>query len=869
MWKSHVIEPSKQPPTAPLPPKWGIFTSILVYVIIVLLGVLLAVVIRSQTEISLEQARSNYRFKSHDEAKQNAEKTNDLFQQMYQGIRTVARLPGVRLVDRYAKNFSADSRITVQEIYNNLYANVAVSELYIVPVDLEPDEIDPNTGKLQETIATFDEFIVGKNADQGVEVQEVEEVEEVEIYEYRLMKKQLAWMREHFPDESYVKGLEFPAISGPTVITCDNSRYSPSAPIDRDRSGLVYSVPFYGNDGTLKGCISAVVLIPVMREALPSDEFVLRHKKYGVLFEPMPLGHWSNSRQYVDAVEPDPSLIYSEVLPLSVVEGIGQWQIWVGFNDDRFWNRLDVRVALKIGLVGYLITALATIGMLIIAWLTIRHHRTIQTFVDRLEQQVSERTGELNRTYENLQQSNEKLQYEVDQRRQREDQLRHDTLHDALTGLPNRALLLERLDDNIKRSKRYPDHRFAVFFLDVNNFKLVNDSLGHRAGDKLLIKIGSRLRSCFRQLDTTTHVSNETIARFGGDEFVILLDGLRAFEDLPAIADRICETFLKPIDVGGRDVVASMSLGIATSENGYNDPHDILRDADTALYKAKECDTRKIVEFSGEMRQLAVNRLNVENDLRHAIERRQLRLQYQPIVSLTEGGIVGFEALVRWDHPERGVISPDEFIPIAEQAGLIVPIGDWVLQEACSQMQAWRQRGHSELFVNANISVKQIWQPGLVERLDRILEISGLPPRYLNLEITETLLMETTEEALEILRQIRQRNVGLHMDDFGTGYSSLSYLDIIPFNAIKIDRTFINALSLDRKRASTVLAIQMMAQTRSMTVIAEGIETVEQLAQIQSLDCDLGQGYYFSIPLDASAALPLLEADEHWHKSAS
>lgn len=422
-----------------------------------------------------------------------------------------------------------------------------------------------------------------------------------------------------------------------------------------------------------------------------------------------------------------------------------------------------------------------------------------------LARKIESKTAELECAYEELQRSSDRLQAEVRQRRQHEDQLRHDALHDALTGLPNRALLLDRLDRNIERSKRDPDHRFAVLFLDADNFKVVNDSLGHRAGDELLIKIGRRLESCFRSLDTTARVVDETVARFGGDEFVILLDGLREYEDVPGIADRILETFRDPFRVDGRDIVVTLSVGIATSQSNYDDPHDLLRDADTALYKAKSSDSCRIIHFSSEMRQHAINRLNVENDLRRVIDRRQLRLQYQPIVSLSTGSIVGFEALLRWDHPERGVISPAEFIPIAEETGLIIPIGDWVLEEASLQLQTWREQldGRDGLTMSVNISAKQLWQSELIERLDSLIKRRSLPPECLVLEITESLLLETTADAMELLHQIKARGFGLHMDDFGTGYSSLSYLDSLPFDGIKIDRSFINSPDFNRKRAST------------------------------------------------------------------
>ncbi len=436
------------------------------YVLIILLGALMTYGVRYQRSLALDQARINYQLDSYDESLQSADEVNHIFHAMYQGLRTIARLPGVRTIDRYALDLSADSRTTIQEIYNNLYEDVAVSELYIVPVDLDPDQIDPNTGEAQEPITTFDEFIVGKHADlapsSGVET---EEIEEIEIYEYRLMKRQLAWFGERYPDESYIGGLEFPAISGPTVITCDNTRYAPSNPIERDRSGLVYSVPFYAADGSLKGCISAVVLIPVMREVLPSDEFVIRHAEHGVLFEPSAAGRWLESREFVDAVEPDPSLIYSDVIPLEAVEGVGEWKLWAGFDNARFWNRLDVRAALRSETVGYLMSAVITASMLAIAWMATRHNRTMRSFVQQLEQRVSDRTIE-------LEQQTLRLRAQISERLRSEMLIsdQNGVLERLATNQPIEAVLLAL----VKSIERYQSQLLcSIMLVDDDGTRLV------------------------------------------------------------------------------------------------------------------------------------------------------------------------------------------------------------------------------------------------------------------------------------------------------------------------------------------------------------------------------------------------------------
>ena len=485
-----------------------------------------------------------------------------------------------------------------------------------------------------------------------------------------------------------------------------------------------------------------------------------------------------------------------------------------------------------------------------------------QQALDELEQRVQERTAALHET-------NESLQHQIDERRKAEQRLRHDALHDILTGLPNRALLLDRIEQCIKRSKRDSDYLFAVLFLDVDEFKVINDSLGHRAGDALLVELAHRLMQSVRTVDTAARRSINTTARVGGDEFVVLLDEIRHPDDACAVATRIHQAMGASFELAGHELVVTTSIGIATNQTPYDQPDELLRDADTALYQAKEHGKDRQEVFNQQMRARAIARLEIEADLRKAIERSQFHLVYQPIICLSTGRITSLEALIRWDHPAKGLVPSETFIPIAEQTGLIIPIGEWVLRTACRQASAWcDQFTREQLSVTVNLSSMQFSRNDLVSQVDAALSESGLDPTLLKLEITESVVMENAEEHTAVLKELRTRHLDLSMDDFGTGYSSLSYIHNLPIASIKLDRSFVNNMTADGEHAATINAVVTLAHNRGMQVIAEGVETIEQLAQLQALECDFGQGYYFSKPLAADRAAALIAAGGHWLKSA-
>jgi diguanylate cyclase (GGDEF)-like protein/PAS domain S-box-containing protein len=434
----------------------------------------------------------------------------------------------------------------------------------------------------------------------------------------------------------------------------------------------------------------------------------------------------------------------------------------------------------------------------------------------------------------------------ITDRKAAEERLLHDAFHDALTGLPNRALMIDHLKLAIARNKRKSDLTFAVLFLDLDRFKVVNDSLGHMIGDQLLIGIARRLEGCVRPGDT--------VARVGGDEFTILLEDLTDVREAVSVAERIQEDLKLPFNLSGRDVFTTVSVGIAPGSVSYNHPDEILRDADTAMYRSKSLGKARHEMFDEEMQARTVNLLQMENDLRRAFERNEFFVNYQPIIALDDFRLCGFEALVRWQHPDRGLISPAEFIPIAEEGGQILQIGEWVLREACYQLQRWQEKYPSDkpLYMTVNLSAKQFAQPDLVDRVRDILSETKINPAFLKLEITESVVMDDFETAAAMLSQLRALGVRLSIDDFGTGYSSLTYLHRFPIDTLKIDRSFITRL--DKENVEIVRTILMLAENLGMDAVAEGVETQEQMALLRNLSCQSGQGYFFSKPVNITDA---------------
>jgi diguanylate cyclase (GGDEF)-like protein/PAS domain S-box-containing protein len=441
---------------------------------------------------------------------------------------------------------------------------------------------------------------------------------------------------------------------------------------------------------------------------------------------------------------------------------------------------------------------------------------------------------------------------DVTDRKRAEEKLLHDALHDALTGLPNRALFMDRLRQSMERSRREPERMTAVLFLDLDQFKIVNDSLGHLVGDELLVQISAAIASALRPSDT--------IARVGGDEFALLLEGGRDVGDAVRVAERIHERLAAPLNLGGHEVFVTASLGIALHTPEYERPEDLLRDADTAMYRAKASGRACHVVFNRAMHRFVMARLQLETDLRRAVERGQMRVYYQPFVDLASGEVVGFEALLRWQHPKRGLLPPDEFLAAAEDTGLIVPMGRFVLLEACRQIREFQCK-HPEagaLRLSVNLSNRQFFQSDLFDHIEEALAASGLDPGCLGLEITEGVIIRHADSAASRFSRLKSLGVQLYLDDFGKGYSSLNYLHRFPMDILKIDRSFVSRIEEAEGNHAIVRAIVTLAHQLGMEVVAEGIQTEEQRLKLRALGCEYGQGFFLSEPVPADRAEALL-----------
>jgi diguanylate cyclase (GGDEF)-like protein len=442
------------------------------------------------------------------------------------------------------------------------------------------------------------------------------------------------------------------------------------------------------------------------------------------------------------------------------------------------------------------------------------------------------------------------------------DKLMHNALHDPLTQLGNRRLFLERLELLLQRARRKPGDQFAVLFVDLDRFKAINDGLGHQSGDELIVAAARRLSACLRQSDLVARdpafAHEHMVARLGGDEFVILLDQVGSAEHAIVVAERIMGVLAEPFDVAGQRVFVTASVGITLSATGYANVEDILRDADIAMEHAKRTGRARWMMFDQAMQREAVSRLQLEADLRDALERREFFLDYQPIVAPHDGRVRGFEALLRWRHPVHGLVSPARFIPVVEEIGLIETIGAWVLAEACRQVHGWQQAFDSQLTMSVNVSAVQFTDGGLVDVVTRALAETGIEPATLKLELTETAVMADAESALAAFAQLKALGVRVSLDDFGTGYSSLSYLRRLPIDTLKIDRSFVSKLDCHNDKRQIVEVVMTLARVLGLDVVAEGVETEAELALLRAMGTDLVQGYYYYRPLAPDAVTRVL-----------
>jgi diguanylate cyclase (GGDEF)-like protein len=438
------------------------------------------------------------------------------------------------------------------------------------------------------------------------------------------------------------------------------------------------------------------------------------------------------------------------------------------------------------------------------------------------------------------------LQSEIEERKRAEARLLYDAFHDALTGLPNRALFLDRLQHVIESGKRHPEQVYAVLFLDLDRFKVVNDTLGHLVGDHLLVAVAERLADCLRPGDT--------VARLGGDEFGILLERIGGTEDALQVADRIQKALAKVVEVDGHELFVTASIGVALRSDRYQRPEQVLRDADIAMYQAKMKGKACAEIFDAEMHGTVVDRLQLEADLRRAVEHgEEFLLHYQPILALRTGRLIGVEALVRWDKPGRGLLDATEFISLAEESGAVAPMGEWAIKAACAQLKIWQERvpALAAITLSVNVSGRQFRRPEFVETLRRIVREAGVDPRYVAVDVKEGVIMDDVEASAAKLARLRDMGVQIHVDDFGTGYSSLSYLHRFPITAVKIDRSFVSGLPSQPESEEVIKAIVSIAESLDFDVIAEGVEAQPQVEKLEELRCRYGQGYLLSKPLSA------------------
>jgi PAS domain S-box-containing protein len=463
---------------------------------------------------------------------------------------------------------------------------------------------------------------------------------------------------------------------------------------------------------------------------------------------------------------------------------------------------------------------------------------------------------------------------DITERKRAEEMLAHNAFHDGLTNLANRTLLLDRLGRALVISRRHADFKFAVLFIDIDEFRVFNDSLGHVAGDALLIQIAQRLTACLRRIDTISRPGQDenlepafgdsTLARPGGDEFAVLTQELRDPSDAIRVAERIQERLALPFDVDGHEIVITASIGIAFSGSTSTEAQDVLRDAEIAMYRAKHNGKGRCEVFDDAMHAGAVKRLQLETDLRKAVDLGEFLVYYQPIVSLESEQIVGFEALTRWQRPQ-GMVMPNEFIPLANETGIILSINRQLLFEACHQLRSWQQLFPSDppLSLSVNISPRQFAQGDLASQINQILQQSGMDPHCIDLEITETIAMADAERSASVLSELKALGVGLDIDDFGTGYSSLSRLQRFRVDTLKIDRVFVSRMDSDAETLEIVRVIVMLAHHLGMKVVAEGVETRAQLDLLKQLGCERAQGYLFSKPVDHHAIVKLLEINRN------
>jgi len=794
------------------------------FAVIAALAVFLAGLVLAEAGRRTDVAIASYVSSSAEETRVALQGIERLFGHVYEDLRTLAALPSVRAVDRHGSSLVGDSRETFQQIYNNLAHAVAVSEVYVIPGDFDPERVDPVTGKPEEPIVMFDELIV--DAASRVEEHQKSTLvadahEEIEIHEYREFAQQARWMARHYPRRELIDGMNVPLIGSRSLITCDN-RYFMHSGIESDRMGILLSVPFYAPDGAFKGLVSAIILDRAIVAALPARNAVLRNAAYGYM-APSDISAVADSRAYFEAGRPDPRLFFSASFDLGVPDPRGVWSVWKARPNSDFHDSPEALSVRSFRLAGLSVVAvLALLSGAIWAQIVRARHASIRR-AHELENKVMERTEEIARL----------------------------ALTDALTGLPNRAMMQQRLER--LQNSALADEGYAVLCVDLDRLKLINDTLGHRAGDAYLVTMAERMRVAVG--------GRGAVARWGGDEFVITLEGREACASLAAVAESIRQALGRPIQIGDHSMVPSGSIGIAQAPRDGTDGSLLLVRADLALYRAKAAGRGRIMYFDVSLDERYSDRAQLELDLRGAVQKREFVVHYQPVVEAASGRLIGFEALVRWAHPMRGLLPPGEFIAIAEETGLIVDIGEFVLSQACAAACSWP----CDLSVAVNLSPVQVHDPALSSRVAAILSDSGLAGDRLEFEVTESVFLAEDAGVVERIGELRALGVRFALDDFGTGYCSIGYLNKISFDRIKIDRSFVASLFQRESSLPIIRAVSQLASSLSMQTTAEGVETSEQAEQLKTLGITHLQGYFLGKPVPQVDALTLvreLDVDE-------
>jgi diguanylate cyclase (GGDEF)-like protein len=790
--------------------------------VIVVVGVLAAMALHSNAQREYEAARARYLENSHASAEIAAKGVEDALRAIYENVRTLTLLPSVQKVDRWAKNLSDEGRATIQQVYNNLANNVSISEVYVLPADFDPNHIDTATGKPEEPIIMFDQLIV--NARARIEAAEQSKpldeskldhpAEEVETYEYRAMVEQLAWLKQHYPTIESIDGLDVPMIASRELITCNNTDFIHTG-VDADRSGIVFTIPFYGPDGKFKGGVAAIILSSALTKLLPAGGYRLLNPGYDYISGAVVPAGYEAGTSAKAFTKPDAALIYSEVIPLPINDPQSKWLLWAGFPDATFTESIEAQAVTQFEYAGFGAIALLVMGAMIWWHYVTRAIEATNEAAASLEIRVAERTAEI----------------------------RHLAAHDMLTGLPNRATLTATMHEALKCVRE--GERLAVHCLDLDRFKPVNDTLGHPIGDKLLAAAAARLQQ--RAGETAL------VARIGGDEFIVL-QLTWADADSAHLAEEIIEALTEPFLIEGHKILIGCSIGIASFPDDGADPDELIRNADIALYKSKAEGRSTWRRFEQGMDSRLKERRQLEGDLRDAVDKRQFVLHYQPLFDAGTSTLTGFEALVRWHHPERGLLLPGEFIQLAEEIGLIGRLGEWILGQACRDAAGWP----ADIKVAVNLSPAQFNQQGLPLQVVSALSASGLAATRLELEITESVLLANSEATMRMLHDLRALGVHIAMDDFGTGYSSLSYLRSFPFDRIKIDRSFVSHIAESSESKAIVRAVAELGATLGITTTAEGVETEEQFRLVREHGCTDVQGYYFGKPKPLAELAELL-----------